>query len=127
MSTLSIPPKNLLILAALGIGAYWLTTRRALAGQSGANQAARGFLVSPAASANRAQQSKNDADLWKSVGGLLRGVVNQSGSNAAGTYNGTGSSDTGAMSGDPYNPDFSATNPAPGFSEAYDYSKESWY
>lgn len=77
MRALSIPPKNMLMLAALGIGAYWLATRKARAGQASALGASRGFFYSPARASVSpgAQPTLGSNSLFSALGGLLGGVV----------------------------------------------------
>lgn len=73
MNAMSIPPKNLLILAALGIGAYWFVTRQARAA-SGARGAASGFMLSPArASSAPGAQPNLGAGLFAALGTFLGG------------------------------------------------------
>lgn len=54
MKALNMQPKNLLILAALGIGAYWLMQRNRTtsAAQTGSVIGGKQFIRSPAAAAN---------------------------------------------------------------------------
>jgi hypothetical protein len=75
MSTLSIPPNKLMLLALLGIGAYWLTSRRAgaatLQGNT-VNKNSRAFFQSPAtASLRQSGQSTAQAQ-----GNLITAALN---------------------------------------------------
>lgn len=140
MATASIPPNNMILLAALGIGAYWFATRTA-----------QGATLSQSASALFRQQqataigpvpsygnyAQNDNAMWGSVGKLLGTVIEKfSPTNSPNQYqianaknSGPNATSGGNYSGDPYSSyaDTTPVNPAPQFGSLYDYSQEYWY
>lgn len=65
-NTMNMNPKNLLILAAIGLGAYWFLTKQAKAA-SGAVAATKAFNASPA----KASTSVNAQPASVTVGGLV--------------------------------------------------------
>jgi hypothetical protein len=76
MATLSIPPKNIIILAAVGIAGYWFFTRQAKAAKKSTPAAANAaFFQSPAAKAG-AQQSPAAGNPLATIGlGLINNVL----------------------------------------------------
>lgn len=146
MTTASIPPEKLILLAAVGIGAYWFMNQRAIAAGGSALTPASLFYRNSAISPSQAGQgasalyAANDAKLWGSVGNLLGTTINRLTSTASSTpnayqqangrYNGVGSSNpSGGSTGDPYNSmdDTVAANPAPQYGSVWDYTQEYWY
>lgn len=80
MMTANMNPKNLLVLAAIGIGAYWLTTRKALAHGSTPSAANRSFFVSPATASLRQNpqlqtSSANGSFLTAALNALLSPTI----------------------------------------------------
>lgn len=139
----SIPPSNMILLAALGIGAYWFATRTAQGATLGQSASAlwrqAGFPTATPIGPVAQTYEKNDAAMWGAAGKILGTVIDRfapSGTpNAYQTanagYSGPGSGSV--YDGDPYGGSYSgqsdsyAANLAPGFSSIYDYSKEYWY
>lgn len=137
----SIPPSNMILLAALGIGAYWFATRTAQGatlGQS-ASQLWRqaGFPTATPIGPVAQTYQQNDSALWGAVGKLLGTAVDKfSTTSTPNAYQQANAANSGASgpvygesAGDPYSGmnDSYAANLAPGFSSIYDYSKEYWY
>jgi hypothetical protein len=114
MTAASSPnPRNLLILAALGIGVYWFMTRAARAGTV---TGVRAVFPTAAQNAQYAGYSAKDQALWGTIGGILNKGVNAifSGPDSANPYykanaavaaTQTATSGTSSSTGDPYNPD----------------------
>lgn len=73
MTALHLPPKNLLILAAVGIGALWLNAQRKAAAAQTPGQTTRRFFVSPAATAGKAPSVA--AGMGDAVVGILNKVL----------------------------------------------------
>ncbi|WP_341904007.1 hypothetical protein [Polaromonas sp. YR568] len=137
MKTASIPPTNLLLLAALGIGAYWFATRSA---QGAGLSSLVGGIPRPAATplGPVAQTyQRNDSALWNAVGKIGGAAFDKLFNSTTPTvyqqqnasYSGTGSVYDGSVTGDPYSGynDGYAANLAPGYGSIYDYSQEYWY
>lgn len=99
MSTAAPNPSNLILLAALGIGAYWFFSRNAIAGATAQTPGAV-YGISPGAQAQ--QYAKNDAALWSGVGGILKNITNSITANQArnNAANGAGQSVAASPSDD---------------------------
>ena len=69
MKLASIPPQNLLILAAVGIAAYWFISRQAKAAGSTADKS-RSFFTSPARPYAGLQSGSKYADAGSLVGAV---------------------------------------------------------
>lgn len=142
MTTASMPPDKILILAALGIGAYYMTQRRAVAGSTtpGANQlfARQNRTPSQPRQSAPAIYQANDNALWRTIGGILGKAGSGYGAsptNAPNVYqqandaNNGGPAGDSSTTGDPYSTstgDGIAANPAPQFGAVWDYSQEYW-
>ena len=75
MKLASISPQNLLILAAVGIAAYWFVTRQARAASSnGATAANKSFFSSPARPYANLQSGSKYPDASGLIGGALSAV-----------------------------------------------------
>jgi len=137
----SIPPSNMILLAVLGIGAYWFATRTAQGATLGQSASAMfrqaGFpAATPIGPVSQTYQRNDDA-LWGAAGKILGTVIDRFSSSSTpnvyqqenAKYAGTGPVYDGSISGDPYSGmnDSYAANLAPGFSSIYDYSQEYWY
>lgn len=144
MTTASMPPDKLILLAAVGIGAYWFLNRRAMAAGTGGLGASPASLfgssiagAGPAAAA-AANYAANDSKLWASVGNLLGTTIGKfttstapnvfQQANAALSGGSSGTSGAG-RGGDPYNSsdDSYAINPAPQLGSVWDFTQEYWY
>lgn len=139
-----------LLIVALGVGAFLMTRQaRAQPVGNGATAAQKQF-----AAQNKGPTMPN---LYAQAGGLLSGLLNKWGGTGGGTGDSLTSNEYTNLLNNPYvkadaqavfgngnvfdsaaaaitkNPfglysgDSSATNPAPGFSDIYDYSKEYWF
>lgn len=98
MSTMNMKPDTLLILAAMGIGAWWMLTR-----QARAQNLSRGGALLPAGAGGTVYQKPVPQQdplnpLLNAIGGKL------------GSWLGTNTSSTPAIVG----PDLTAVNPGPG-------------
>lgn len=140
----SIPPSNMILLAALGIGAYWFATRTAQGatlGQSASRLWRQGGFPTATPIGPIAQTyERNDAAMWGSVGKILGTAIDKFSSSSTpnvyqqenAKYAGTGPVYDGSISGDPYGGSYSeagdgfAANLAPGYSSIYDYSQAHW-
>lgn len=111
---------TIIVLGAVGAGAYFLVRRMGPAAPAAAATGALPPVNSPAA---QQQWKANDAALWKSVGGLLGGLVGSFGSSSSPSVSVPGSGASGGYIGDEavYVPDAAAVNPPGGFSDHYSY------
>jgi hypothetical protein len=133
MSTMSIPPNKLLMLAALAIGGYWFMTK----GRAGA--ATRPSTPRPAGPGTpiglRPTPSpagvyrQNDSNLWGAIAGILNGAGGAQrppspGPGSGGSWGATGDADVMPGYGSSSNDGIPANPP---FDDVYDFSRENWY
>lgn len=137
----SIPPGNMILLAALGIGAYWFATRTAQGATLGQSASAMfrqaGFPAATPIGPVAQTYQRNDDALWGAAGKILGTVIDRfSTSSTPNEYQRANAANSGPSgpvygdsAGDPYSGlnDSYAANLAPGFSSIYDYSQEYWY
>lgn len=129
-----------LTIIALAVGAFMLARpaqARAIAGN-----AAQRFFANSNQSVARAQPNPaiyqaNDSKMWGDVGQILGKVIPKfTTSSIPNDYQKANAANSGARpqaadNGDPYasitSMDGIPANPAPGFSDVYDYTNESWF
>lgn len=110
MATAASNPQNMLIIAALGIGAYWYFVKRPVMA---------GPVATPAGTVAR-RYATNDANLWTAIGKIV-GVVTPAQTRTYEAANAANSGPVpayGSTPGDPYGGDYAAVN----YSPNYDFS-----
>ena len=103
MSTMNLDPKNMLVLAVVGVGAYWFLTRRAQAGYMPRQQ---GGGLLPAGSGATAYGTRNQYATQTQQQDPLNPLLATAGRKIADWFN---SPSTPQITG----PDLTAANPAP--------------
>jgi hypothetical protein len=147
VSTLNIEPPKLALLAILGFGAYYLVTRRAIAGNASGGAAAvgRAFFVSPSTAGDTLeQQAATAARNGALMGGLLGFLqpklqpsvtsalpsayrqAEKASYDLASPIDGLTTGDFARMDRAALANDSIVAN-GPGYADPYDFSREYWY